>query len=431
MCLSRPLTINSLFYIDWNSKPHLDIDHRIPTAFRKMPTTTRSSNPGTPEKQSPAQKRKAASTSPQSQRGRKQQKTLEETTLVDDDLKAAAESAEQKHEPNTDSKDDETKETNGKSKNSSTDQEQPDKSNPAAHEEEEEEGAIVRSPTRAAVIPSTVLEKGIFYFLARGRVGIDNPQAISEIARSYLVLRPLPMDAKLTDAPLEDLQNNRLLALPKKVLPKSHRDAFMSFVETAGVTVQDLKENFMKGSEYETKITGTRHTPPVTPLVEGVYAITTTGRTSHFAYEVTLPEKELGQVQKDVGFTSKGSFVVSAKNPEFPGPANAQLDKRPEWPEDLQNEFRGLRWMGLQARHLDYANAQFLLIGEGRDELRKAGEGEEGDQEKAEQKETAADELELLEDEDSHRTGQLRGDDTVFEDLGIAGEGYPALKSTW
>ncbi len=76
-------------------------------------------------------------------------------------------------------------------------------------------------------MPSTILEKGIIYFFFRGRVGIEEPQGVQDVARSYIVLRPLPLGAKLGEGPLEDLGNNRLLALPKKVLPVSHRDRFM------------------------------------------------------------------------------------------------------------------------------------------------------------------------------------------------------------
>ena len=76
-------------------------------------------------------------------------------------------------------------------------------------------------------MPSTILEKGIIYFFFRARVGIDEPQGVKDIARSYLVLRPLPLSAKLGEGPLEETHQNRLLALPKKVLPVSHQDRFM------------------------------------------------------------------------------------------------------------------------------------------------------------------------------------------------------------
>jgi hypothetical protein len=55
----------------------------------------------------------------------------------------------------------------------------------------------------------------------------------------------------------------------------------------------------------------TRHTQAATPIAEGVYTISSTGRESHLAYHITLPD--LGEVQKDIGLNEKGSYIVSAK----------------------------------------------------------------------------------------------------------------------
>ena len=385
-------------------------------------------NPGTPEKQSPGQKRKAAnSASPQSTRGSKQQKTLEQTAPDDSEMKAAADSIEE--ENNSRKLDSPHKTANGSQKSGDENEQStkdPEKDQPQP--QAQELGANEHSEERAEKVPSNILEKGIFYFVARGRVGVDNPESVQDFARSYLVLRPLPKDAKLTEGVLEDLGNNRILALPKKVMPKSHRDTFMSFVESAGTSLQYLKDNFMGGSEYNTKTTGVRHSPPVTPLLEGVYAITSTNRTSHFAYIVTIPG-EIGEVQADMGFHERGSFVLSVKNPDQQGPANASLPQGPGFPKEIQEEFHGLRWMALQPKHLDYPNAQFLLIGEGRDELGKAAEQTEKD--KKHEKESPEEEVQWLENEDSHRTGQLDGNNSVFTDLGISAKDFPGLKSTW
>ncbi|OCK83010.1 hypothetical protein K432DRAFT_390779 [Lepidopterella palustris CBS 459.81] len=67
-------------------------------------------------------------------------------------------------------------------------------------------------------------------FFARKRVGIDDAESVSDLQRSYFVLRHLPKGAKLGDGAIEDLANNRLFALPKKVFPKSHADRFMASV---------------------------------------------------------------------------------------------------------------------------------------------------------------------------------------------------------
>ena len=145
------------------------------------------------------------------------------------------------------------------------------------------DSAVESSSKREDSTPSSILEKGIFYFFERGRVGIDEPSKPDEIARSYIVLRPLPHGAKLGDGPIGDGGNNRLLALPKKVLPKSPKDRFMSFVEKANASMDEIKTNF-GASDYATKTSGTRHSPPMAPLGEGVYAIISNGR------EVSTPK---------------------------------------------------------------------------------------------------------------------------------------------
>lgn len=287
-------------------------------------------------------------------------------------------------------------------------------------------GAIERSSDEKQ--PSNIIEKGIIYFFTRARVGVEDPDSVQDLARTYMVLRPLPADAKLGEGAIQDLKNNRLLALPKKVLPKSHQDRFMTFVEKSGTTMEDLKENFFQGSEYETQTLGTRQTQPVTPVGEGVYAITIQGSTSHLAYMLTIPS-ELGEVQNELGIRSKGSFQTSVKNPERKGPANATLDQPAQFPQDILDEFRGRAWMPLaRSEHLNYANAQFLLIGEGEHGFEKATESTSKDEKS---NESIAEHVEKLEQEDEVRVEHLHGDNTVFDDLGISHKDYPKVLTTW
>jgi hypothetical protein len=90
----------------------------------------------------------------------------------------------------------------------------------------------------------------------------------------------------------------------------------------------------VKGSEYETKTQGTRKVDPVTPVAEGVYAITRTeDRTTHLVYSTTIPSN-LGEVQEDLGIKDQGSFIISVKNPERSGPAAAQLPQKPDFPKE-------------------------------------------------------------------------------------------------
>lgn len=205
---------------------------------------------------------------------------------------------------------------------------------PTKHEEKGEKGdtAVKASPDREEAVPSNILEKGIIYFFFRGRVGVEDPESLSDVARSFIVLRPLPTGAALGEGPIKDDKNCRLLALPKKNLPKSG-DRFMGFVEKTGVDVNTLRESFVSSGEYETKTKGTREKPAATPVAEGVYAITSTERSSHLAYVLTIPS-ELDEVQKDFGLQNRGSFVVSSKNPKYPGPASARLPQGPEYPQE-------------------------------------------------------------------------------------------------
>ena len=187
-----------------------------------------------------------------------------------------------------------------------------------------------------------MLEKGLIYFFFRARVNVDDPASPADVARSYIVLRPLPHGAALGTGPAKTpATNNRVLALPKKVLPKSPQDRFMVFVEHAGVSTSEIEDKVLKGSEYATQTVGTRHAPPATPFAEGVYALTETGegrKETHLAYVLTLPS-ELGDVQEAMGLAEKGSWVVSAKNPNQDGPAQAQLPKGPDYPKEYVSTY--------------------------------------------------------------------------------------------
>ena len=115
--------------------------------------------------------------------------------------------------------------------------------------------SIIEDDKREAEIPSSILEKGVIYFFFRGRVGIEDPQGIEDIARSYIVLRPIPLGAKIGDGPLQDLDNLRLLTLPKKMMPKSKRDRFLVFVEKSNVSIKELRDQ-LQGNDYPTKTSG-------------------------------------------------------------------------------------------------------------------------------------------------------------------------------
>ena len=194
------------------------------------------------------------------------------------------------------------------------------------------DNAVESSSQRTDATPSSILEKGLIYFFFRGRVGINEPDSVNDIARSYIVLRPMPHGAKIGEGPIGDANNIRMLSLPKKVLPVSPKDRFMTFVEKAKATMEDVKKQ-LSSSDYSTKTAGVRHTPAAAPIGEGVYAITKTGRETHLAYILTVPG-EINEVQKAVGLRQRGSYITSAKNPQSAAPANASLPQGPEYPQE-------------------------------------------------------------------------------------------------
>lgn len=193
---------------------------------------------------------------------------------------------------------------------------------------------IRKSEEREDSVPSNILEKGIIYFFYRPRVNIEDPQGLEEIARSFAVLRPTPLGGELDmgQGPIDKDARCRLIMLPKKKFPTSHNEKDMAFVEKAGQSMKDLQDNFIASTTYQTKTQGERTTQEAKPYAEGVYAITSTKRTSHLAYIITLP-KEIGEVQESFGLHERGSWIVQSKNPKFPGPPIGQLPKEAEYPE--------------------------------------------------------------------------------------------------
>lgn len=209
---------------------------------------------------------------------------------------------------------------------------------PAKEDEKPSDGieAGVRiSQEREDIVPSNILEKGIIYFFYRPRVNVEEPHSMKEIARSFVVLRPTPIGATIDEkqGSLEPGASCRLIVLPKKKFPTSARERDMAFVEKGGQSMKELKESFISGGKYETSTRGERTVEEARPYAEGVYAITSTKRASHLAYIITIPD-ELGSVQEDFGLCGRGSWIVQAKNPKYPGPATAQLPKNPEYPEE-------------------------------------------------------------------------------------------------
>ena len=105
-------------------------------------------------------------------------------------------------------------------------------------------------------------------------------------------------------------------------------------MEKTHTSFKTLKDEFLASYDYETKTAGTRHTPAASPVAEGIYAITTTGRESHLAYILTLPSDGLGEVQTEIGLKEKGSFIISTRNPAYPPSGGQSLPQGPEYPKE-------------------------------------------------------------------------------------------------
>ncbi|PYH89181.1 hypothetical protein BO71DRAFT_113816 [Aspergillus ellipticus CBS 707.79] len=292
------------------------------------------------------------------------------------------------------------------------------------------EAGVKTSDEREEKVSSNVLEKGIIYFFYRPRVNVSDPKSVSEIARSFLVLRPTPMGATLDkdQGSVEPGTQCRLMMLPKKEFPTSGKERDMGFVEKAGQTLKALQESFIAGETHQTATQGERSIPEARPYAEGVYAITSTKRSSHLAYILTIP-KTMGTIQEDFGLRARGSWVVQSKNPKHPGPPSAQINKEPEYPESIREKFGDYRWVPLQPEFIDYPNAQFLMIGAATDNLGKAATAADGEKQADEAQ--PGKELEKLEQENEERIEALRGDDTIYEDLGLDAKNYPKVPTTW
>lgn len=88
----------------------------------------------------------------------------------------------------------------------------------------------VSSEREEKVKKSPIMEKGIIYFFFRPKVAVDHAESIDDVQRSYIVLRPLPLGAKLNDGKVGDSDresHHRLIAVPKKRLPGRGYERFL------------------------------------------------------------------------------------------------------------------------------------------------------------------------------------------------------------
>jgi hypothetical protein len=81
-------------------------------------------------------------------------------------------------------------------------------------------------------------------------------------------------------------------------------------------------------------------------------------------YALELPD-EPDEVQKQLRIAPEASFALSIKNPEQGAPeaAGLQADQAADYPQALQERFRGRRFDQEHPELLDYAGAEIVLIG--------------------------------------------------------------------
>ena len=116
----------------------------------------------------------------------------------------------------------------------------------------------------------------------------------------------------------------------------------------------------------------------------------------------------------------------SFRKSELPSSSHARTDS---CFRSIIDDFGTRSWMPARPEHLDYANAQVLLIGE---DLDGSAALEQGEQQKGDGADnTTGEEIYKLEDEDEKRIEHLHGNDSVFDDLGISHKEYSSVPTTW
>ena len=201
-----------------------------------------------------------------------------------------------------------------------------------------------------------VLERGDIYFAYRPKVGLEVAKRFEDVARFYMILSR------------HGKRSYRLMIVGEKRLPDVSGGAdrkSWGFIEKVASRAEEVEDE-LDPEEYRTRSRGERHVPAARPAGEGVYALVRHGREhTHLAYALELPAKP-GEVQRSLNIVNEGSYIVSVKNPEAPSPPGMGLQetRRAAFPKDLQERFRGRRFIPVDPpEFLDYEGAEILLVG--------------------------------------------------------------------
>jgi hypothetical protein len=182
------------------------------------------------------------------------------------------------------------------------------------------------------------------------------PEGLRDVQRFYIVLRP------------EGGRLVRLLVVGRKRLPKAEsHDRNWGFVDLVTDSGQKVEEA-LRETRYSTGTRGERAQPAARPAGEGVYALLLRGDQLHLAYALELPA-EPDEVQEAFRIAPEAAYALSIKNPDASSPKGAGLseDEKADYPDRLQEEFRGRRFAREDARLLDHEGAEFILVGARRD----------------------------------------------------------------
>ncbi|KAF9916989.1 hypothetical protein BX616_002245 [Lobosporangium transversale] len=258
---------------------------------------------------------------------------------------------------------------------------------------------------------SVVVEKGHAFFFYRPKVDTKDISGTQDVQKFYLLLSP--DDAAGRPAPEDKLEQgdearkpshegkpcHRLLVIPQKTFPspgKGPKSRVWAFVDEASSDLDDLEKRLERYS-YSTKTRGDRTQEPARLIGEARFNIVVHHGTSHFLYELEVPEKPL-EVQEAFGLQKEGHFIIQVKNPEIKSPATERGQARyaslgqgaATLPKHLQEKFRGVRKDNVRytaldtTEFLDVQHVELVLIAVNKDAKEEFAEVVKGLEEEVE-----------------------------------------------
>jgi hypothetical protein len=192
-----------------------------------------------------------------------------------------------------------------------------------------------------------VLERGDVFWFYRPRVGVDAVRDLDDVQRFFVVLGP------------DGTGHLRRLIVGRKRMPdpESHEREWAFVVEVADDPAE-LRDELRASAR---------------PAGEGRYAIAAHRGHTHLATALELPP-EPGEVQRHFRIAKQASYIVAVRNPAVDVPRGAGLppERRADFPPELRERFGSRRFAALDPpSFLDYAGAEIVLIGAGRDAERE------------------------------------------------------------